>query len=296
MQLGLMVGLTAFSLIPVDAVSAVDTTSTETRTESILMSPASKRYDLKTSEAKTDKLRVVNDGQVAYDFAVYARPYSVNDESYVPDFTADAQNADAYKWVSFEKTSYRLEPGAFVEIPYTINVPAGATPGGHYGVVFAETQPGADQGGQSVVRKKRVGSIIYATVDGDVKTSGKALGVQVPFLQFKAPLRISERVSNAGNTDFIVKTNVEVADIFGGVKYRGQRDSSVLPSTTRNIISDWQDPSWIGLYKVTHSSDFLDTKNSSEHYVLLIPIWVYVTLGILIGARVLYGAARRRKK
>lgn len=294
MQLGLMVGLAVFSLVPLP-VSAVDD-SQRANTESILMSPASKRYDVKAGESLTDTLRVVNDGQVAYDFSVYARPYSVNDESYVPDFTAEAQNADAYKWVNFEKTSFRLEPGAFVEVEYTIRVPANATPGGHYGVLFAETQPSSDQAGQSVVRKKRVGSILYATVDGNVTQSGKSLGITIPFLQYNAPLAVSERVSNSGNTDFIVKTNVEVADIFGGVKYRGQRESAVLPSTTRNVVSNWQSPSWIGLYKVTYSSNFLDTKQSSTHFVLLVPVWVYVTLVALIGARVLYVVAQRRKK
>lgn len=294
MQLGLMVGLAVFSLVPTASVFAAEQTTTPT--ESILMSPASKRYELKTGEVKSDKLRIVNDGQIAYDFTMYARPYSVNDESYVPNFTAEGQNADAYKWVSFEKTSYRLEPGAFVEVPYTLRVPANATPGGHYGVLFAETQPGDDQNGQSVVRKKRVGSILYATVDGDVTTSGKSLGANVPFFQFKSPLAISERISNGGNTDFVVKTNVEITDIFGGLKYKGSRDATVLPATTRNVVSNWQDPSWLGLYKVSYDSSFLDSKQSSVHYVLLVPIWVYIVLVVLIGARVLYAVARRRKK
>ncbi len=294
MQLGLLGGLAAFSLSPISVASAAEDTSS--KTESILISPASKKYELKAGEAHDDKLRVVNDGQLAYDFTLYSRPYSVNDESYVPDFTADAQNADAYKWVRFQATSFRLEPGAFIEVPYTIRVPANATPGGHYGVIFAETQPGSDVGGQSVVRKKRVGSIIYATVDGDVSLSGKSLGTSIPFFQTKTPLQISERVSNSGNTDFLVKANVVVSDLFGGVKYRGVRESNVLPSTTRNIVSNWQDPSWIGFYRVTYDSEFLDTKQSSVHYVLFVPVWVYLVLVMLIVGRVGYALVRRKKK
>lgn len=293
-QLSLIGGLAAFFLLPSN-VSALES-PTSAQTESILISPASKKYELKAGEAREDKLRIVNDGQVAYDFTLYARPYSVNDESYVPDFTAEAQNADAYKWVRFDATSFRLEPGAFIEVPYTMRVPANATPGGHYGVIFAETQPGADQGGQSVVRKKRVGSIIYATVDGNVNLNGKALGITIPFFQTKTPLQISERVRNGGNTDFLVKTNVVVSDIFGGVKYRGVREANVLPSTTRKIVSNWQDPSWIGLYRVTYGSEFLDTKQSSVHYVLFVPVWVYLVLAILILGRVAYAVVQRKKK
>lgn len=296
MRTGLIVGLFACLAIPSVAAAAEQTQTATTATESILLSPASKRYELKAGATTQDKLRVVNDGQVGYDFTVYTRPYSVNDESYVPDFTATAQNADAYKWVTFEKTSYRLEPGAFVEVPYSVRVPANATPGGHYGVIFAETQPSADNSGGSVVRKKRVGSILYATIDGDITTAGKSQGLSVPFFQFNAPLKISERVTNSGNTDFVVSSDVRITDLFGGVKHVAQRESTVLPSTTRQIVNDWQSPSWIGLYKVSHSSKFLDSKTSSTSYVLLVPIWVYLTLGLLIGARILYAVVKRKKK
>lgn len=294
-KLGLFAGLFALMAgsVPVSAVEQTSTTTTPT--ESILLSPASKKYDLRAGETKTDSLRVVNDGAVAFDFAVYARPYFV-DESYEPDFTTKAQNADAYRWVSFEKTSFRLEPNEHVEVQYSIRVPSNATPGGHYGVIFVETQPGADSEGGSVVRKKRLGSIMYATVDGAIMTSGSSLGVDVPFLQFNAPLKISERIRNSGNTHFDVASKVVVSDLFGGVKYKTDTTSTVLPDRTKRVVNDWAQPSWIGVYKVAHTSSFLDNKQSSTHYVLLVPLWVYMTLGLLIGARILYAVAARKKK
>ena len=295
MQLGLFAGLLACMSLTTPAFAAEQTSSTATPTESILLSPASKKYELNAGDTKTDSLRVVNDGAVAFDFAVYARPYYV-DESYQADFTSKAQNADAYRWVSFEKTSFHLEPNEHVEVQYSVRVPSNATPGGHYGVIFVETQPGPDSASGSVVRKKRLGSIMYATVDGNITTSGKSLGVDVPFFQFSAPLRISERVRNSGNTHFDVQTNVKVTDIFGGVKYIVKSDSTILPDRTKRVVSDWADPSWIGLYKVTHTSSFLDTKHTSSHYVLLVPIWVYLTVGLLIGARTLYAVASRKKR
>lgn len=295
---GLIVGLFVCLVVPGVAAAAEQTQTTTTATESILLSPASKRYELKAGETTQDKLRVVNDGEVAYDFAVYTRPYSVTDETYDPIFetSKDRKDDDAYKWVTFEKTSYRLEPGAFVEVPYTIRVPAKAAPGGHYGVIFAETQPSSDNNGGSVVRKKRLGSIMRVTVDGDITISGKSLGSDIPFFQFNRPLRISERVTNTGNTDFDVSTEVKITDLFGGVKHVAQMESPIYPSTTRKIMSNWENPSWIGFYKVSHTSKFLDSNTSSTGYVLLVPIWVYLTLGLLIGARILYAVVKRKKR
>ena len=89
---------------------------------------------------------------------------------------------------------------------------------------------------------------------------------------------------------------VTISDVFGGVKYRADKEQFVLPGTTRRLINDWATPSWIGLYKVEQRAEFLDTKRSSSNYVLIVPVWVYLTLALLIVGRILYAVARRRKK
>lgn len=270
---------------------AVDTGSPS---ESILLSPTSKRYELASGATKRDSFKVVNDGISEFTFFVYARPYSVDNENYDANFDADVTNADAYKWVQFDTTSFQLKPGESTDVSYTIRVPADATPGGHYGVLFAETQPSEQANGTAIAQKKRVGAILYTTVDGNVTTAGKFLGVNVPLFQFSAPLKARQRVSNSGNTDFTVRTNVAVSDVFGGLKYRNEKDVTVLPSTTRAIQNDWPNPAWLGVYKVEQTAKFLDTTRSTTNYVILIPIWVYLTAALLIGARVLYAVVRRK--
>ncbi len=264
--------------------------------ENILLSPTKKRYEMATGESKQDSMKVVNDGSSPISFIVYARPYSVRNENYDPNYDSNAKNADAYKWVQFDKGSFDLAPGESVDIGFTVRVPQNATPGGHYGVLFAETQVLTQPGGTSIVQKKRVGSILYVTVKGDVKLSGDFVGETVPFFQTKAPVLINQRVANKGNTDFVVTSTVSVSDIFGGVKFKNQKESAVLPETTRAIDNSWANPAWIGLYRVEQSVAFLDTTKSTTNYVLLIPIWVYLTTALLIGARVLYAVAHRKRK
>lgn len=294
MQLGLIAGLTAFSLA-FTGTSAHAAEPSDTIIESIVLSPVSKHYEVDAGASTSDTFKVINDGKAAYDFVVYARPYSVSDESYQPDFISKPQNADAYKWVQFDKPSYHIEPGQTVEVSYTIRVPKGSTPGGHYGVLFAETQPSGETQGNVVKRTKRVGAILYMTVKGDVRTGGSLLGVDVPFLQFNRPLTTAQRVKNTGNVDFAATTNLKVYDLFGGQKFATTREYPVLPQTIRRAAVEWPDASWLGLYRVELTTSFLDTKSSSTHYVLLVPVWVYLTLGLLIGARVLYAVAQRKK-
>ena len=264
--------------------------------ESILLSPTSKRYELKAGSERKDTFTIVNDGQSAFDFVTYTRPYSVTDEQYTADFVSNAKNADAYKWVQFDQPSYQTTPGQTIEVPFTIRVPANATPGGHYGVLFAETLPSSASTGTGVKTKKRVGAIMYVTVEGDITRSGKVLETSVPFLQFSKPLRASQRIQNSGNTDFELKTQVRVSDVFGGVKYSNERSLAVLPNTVRQVESNWENPAWVGLYKITLNTDLLDNKTESTHYVLYVPVWIYIVLGLLIAIRVFYAAKTRKKR
>lgn len=296
----IVAGLGAGLLLVSSSAFAAEPTQSTGSNESILLTPTQKRYEVKPGEVKRDSLTVVNDGQLPYVFVVYARPYYVDSESYSPKFdtpaVSDIKIADTYRWVQFDQPSYQIQPGQSLDIPFTMRVPRNASPGGHYGVLFAETQPSqSPEAGNSVRRTKRVGAITYVTVDGNVTRNGKLESTSVPFFQFKKPVTASTRVSSSGNTDIVTKTSFTVSDVFGTVKFRNERELTVLPSTTRKIDSTWNGASWIGLYKVDLRTSFLNTTETSSHYVLLVPIWVYLTLVVLIGARIAYGLKRRRK-
>lgn len=277
-------------------VSSLSSSVAAAAPDSITLSPVGKRFEIEAGATRKDSFKVINDGQSAYNFTVYARPYSVKDELYTPDFSTDKQNADVFRWVQFDKSSYRLEAGGSVDVTYTVRVPANASPGGHYGVLFAETQPSNQTQGNAVERKKRVGSILYVTVDGDVKTGGRLLSTSVPFFQFGLPLTARQRVQNSGNTDFLVKNTMTVSDMFGQKKFVGEREVPVLPATTRDIAFEWPSANWLGVYRVDLRTTFLDTKNTSTQYVFMMPVWVYLVVALLIGARIAYAVSRHKRK
>lgn len=284
--------LLAFSFVMMGtSVSA----QTDDDLESITLSPVNKRYKIDAGSTQTDELTILNDGSTAYDFIVYGRPYSVSNEQYEPDFVQTPSNADAYKWVQFQQTKWRIEPGQTVKIPYTLRVPADATPGGHYGVIFAETQP-PQASSTSVIRKKRVGSILYATVNGTFTTGGQTLGTDIPFLQFRSPLKANTTIENTGNSDFEATLNYKVSDVFGNVKYEEQKLYAVLPQTTRKMTLEWRDSPWFGLYKVSLSSKYLDKDETNDSFVLMIPRWMLITTVVVIIGGGVYVALRRRHR
>jgi len=288
---GLLAGLLLMNSVPPLTASAAP------NVDRITISPVDKHYLLKPGEVKRDSFTVINDGSSAYNLAVYARPYSVGstDEDYSPNFSAQPPNADVYQWVQFDKSEYKLKPSEKVEVKYTVRVPQNATPGGHYGVLFAETQPLEANKNNSIMRRKRLGLIVYATVKGTFKTEGSNQAISIPPLQFKPPLTTSQTVTNTGNSDFTVTGTMNVYDAFGNRKYQLTKDYTLLPDSIRKMPFEWSDASWFGLYKVQLTTKYLKTISTKTSYVLMAPLWIYIVLGIIIIARISYAVSQRKK-
>ena len=271
--------------------------------ESLTLSPVNKKYNVDAGKTIEDSLTIINDGQVTYDFIVYARPYSLKkddkgnvDESYQADFTKTAENTDVYQWVQFKQAKYRLEAGASTKVDYTVRVPSNARPGGHYGVIFAESQPVGGVSGNSVLRNKRVGSILYTTINGANTLKGSVLSTEIPFWQFEPPLKMSSRIKNEGNTDFVDTINYRVKDVFGNVKYESTAEWALLPQTIRKVKLQWDKAAWLGVYRVEIDHKYLDKSELASGYVLILPRYILVIFTLLIVAGGGYGLYRRIKK
>lgn len=268
----------------------------EASQESITLSPVSRDFKVDAGTQVKNELTIINDGKLPYDFIVYSRPYSVLGEEYQSDYTKVRPNTDLYQWVRFEKTKYSIKPNETIKVPFTIVVPTSAAPGGHYGVIFAETQPSPEAQGTAVVRKKRVGMIAYTTVNGNYVNKGDFLDVSLPFWQVQPPMSADLRVQNTGNTDFKNSIRYTVKDLFGNVKYDAIKQYPVLPQTTRKINVAWNQSPWFGLFKVEITQKFLDKEKTTGGYVLMMPRFLPILLLVLLIAGGGYAFYRRRKK
>jgi hypothetical protein len=262
--------------------------------ERLTMSPTSKRQQLKPGSQLNDTFTVINDGQTAYDFKVYASPYYVKNEQYEPLFNTQAGQRDASPWVQFQQKNFTLNPGQRLEVPYTILVPANTAPGGHYAVLFAETISKANPRTTGIGRNKRVGSVLLANVEGTVKRSGSVIDNSTSFLQLSPPLTASLRIRNDGNIDFDSKVTMQVYDVLGRLKYRTQNTFVIFPNTTRRTQVVWNEVPFVGIYRVNQTAELLGRTETSSKYVLIMPSWMIITLIIIIGATVAGFFVRRR--
>lgn len=261
--------------------------------EEITISPTTKKYTIEAGESTSGTIKVINTGAVEFDFKVYSRPYSVSGSTYNPDYSDEnAPRADAFDWVTFEVTEGTLQPRESQEIKYTVEVPEDASLGGHYAVLFAETQP-KENTGEQVVRKKRIGSVLRVNTGGDVNEQGSVTQSSIPWYQSQPPITTTIDVKNDGNVDFTAESTILVSDVFGNVKYSSNKSNVIYPDTTRTIDQNWDGVSWLGLYKVEISTMYLDTEFRDTQYVLVMPRWT-IALAVIFIIGGAYAAYIRR--
>lgn len=276
-RLATYIAVFALLLVPTPALAATDD-------ETITLSPTAKRYTVDPGQTVSDSIKVTNTGGKAFSFITYARPYFVQGENYTPVFDTVNKQTDAYRWVTFEGATYSVKPGQVVKIPFTLTVPKNAASGGHYGVIFAETQPSSEsQDKNQVFRKKRVGALLYVTVKGNNVVKGSVESTAISPFQTQPPLATQSKVKNEGNVDFVDKAKIEVRDVFGQLKYAYEREVTVLPSTTRNVEFKWEDASTFGLYNVSVTHNLFDKQETKTSFVVMFPVWaIIVLLGLIV--------------
>jgi len=274
---GLLVALFFIALLP-----TVAHAEGEAAIDTIALTPTTKRINVKAGERITDSFTIINSGQTAYDFKVYAKPYSVKDAGYEPIFNQETDFSDAYKWVSLPSITYHLVPGQKINVPFDLIVSAGARSGGHYGAIFAEAQGASIEGQSGITNNKAVGMLLYVNVAGSSVTSGSLKSVDMPWYQPAAPLSATATISNSGETDFITKVTFAVMDIAGDVKYQTSNEYPVLPKTDRSVKFSWDKSPWFGLYKARISTEVLGKTDTKETYVVIAPRWLLFAAGLAI--------------
>lgn len=285
--------LCTLAVITVTAAPAAASAQSEA-IEKITLSPSSRSIKADAGTTVTGSMEVLNSGTTTFNFRVYAAPYGVVDELYDPEFTGKYSKADADKWVTFQTTRYTLKPGQQQVVPYSLNVPANAASGGHYGVVFAETEAQA-VGDTGLQRQKRVGHILYVTINGSIQRGGTLEGFSLPFWQTSPPLISTARVANTGNVDFETDVTTTAKDMLGRTKFTYRGDPIVLPDTTRLIEMNWKDAPTFGLFNVSQTVRILGQDHKNSSFVLIAPRWFPLAILLIILAGAGYAISKKYK-
>lgn len=236
--------------------------------QSITITPTSLDKTINPGDTLSGTVQVLNQADSAFDYKVYAAPYSVTGEDYDPSFTSIPGAADVASWFRLKATKNHLEPYTVSDLKYSITVPKDTKPGGYYAVIFAETESKSEVSG--VTTQKRVGTVVYIKVAGQITEAGEIASWQVNWLQ-EPPLTQTLRISNNGSVHFAATVSTTVQDLFGDPKLRYTQKRNILPEKTRRIPIVWEKTPQLGVFKVSGTVSFLgQTTRLPTKYVLVI--------------------------
>ncbi len=123
--------------------------------------------NLKPGTVVTDHVAVTNYSKMPVTFQIYATDAFETSTGSLGLLAAKDKPADVGSWVKFLKNSVTLAPSASAIEPFTLTVPASATPGDHTGGIIGAVRvsaPGA--GGSQVIVDRRIAAPLYLRVLG----------------------------------------------------------------------------------------------------------------------------------
>jgi hypothetical protein len=203
-------------------------------------------YTVDPGSTVTDSVSLWNYSDVAMNFHVYATDAYNNRSGEFTLLPGSAKPKDAGNWIVLQ-TSYLTVPARTrVDIPISITVPAGATPGDHAaGVVAASNTSTGDQGSANAVIERRTGSRVYVRVKGNVNpklvVENLTTDYSGSFNPLDGKLGVDYTVRNTGNVRLSAKQQLEVKDVLGRTvaSRNGKLLEDILPGATVTLHEEF---------------------------------------------------------
>ena len=118
-------------------------------------------YDLPPGGTVGDALYVANRSPQPITLTVYAADGFLTEDGALDILAGGVASTDLGSWVQIETAELTLDSGASAEVPFTIAVPADASPGDYAAGVVASMLVTADNG---TITERRLGSRVHLRV------------------------------------------------------------------------------------------------------------------------------------
>lgn len=195
----------------------------------VTISPPKFEFTLNPGQTVTGEIKVVNNEKNELKLVSEVQDFIAGSgETGQPQFIDPAKNDASIslgRWVNVADKEFSLKAGETKLVKFTITVPMGAEPGGHYGTIFFSPPAGAGQ----IAIIQKIGALALVRVAGEVKEKGNLEtfgtyvlarpdtfeGAQAKNFYEKFPINFVVRYRNDGNVHLKPQGKIEITNLFG---------------------------------------------------------------------------------
>ncbi|OGI61745.1 hypothetical protein A2645_01275 [Candidatus Nomurabacteria bacterium RIFCSPHIGHO2_01_FULL_39_9] len=212
------------------------------KTNALTVSPPTIEVIAAPGQTASGEFVLYNEEPTAKIFYSSFEKFEASGETGAPNFTPSDE--DLPTWI---KTSAKVElkSGEKKKVNFEINVPADATPGGHFAAIFWSATPSDSEGVNAVSVGAKVGILVLLKVAG---LTEEAAGI-IEFSTLGAknfytarPVEFFYRFQNSGNDRVKPFGQISIKNITGIVKTvinANSAEGNVLPQSIRKFETSW---------------------------------------------------------
>jgi len=206
----------------------------------------------------------------------------------------NSEKGDIASWIE-PLASVTLAPGAQKIIPFIINLPKDASPGGHFAVIWwSSSAPGKT--GQQLSIVTRAGVLVYLRVSGEIHTKAGIVSFETEGNRIffsKLPIHFNVLFKNEGNAYEKPQGTLIFYNIFGGESIKvkvNEFGSQVLPRSQKILAVEVAgDRFLLGPYRAVIDLTYGDNIHlKASKWIWLVPlkaiIWIIAIIILLICA------------
>ncbi|MCL5407697.1 MAG: hypothetical protein M1429_04335 [Patescibacteria group bacterium] len=229
--------------------------SSKAANRGIQISPLTFNLDIPTNGTGSGKIIVTNLNNADLNYALEVENFAgVTDDGAVT-FAGKEEQGDVTTladWFTFDAPKEgTIPPNKDKEINFTIQIPQGAEPGGHYAAIFAREVKKSPTGQAEVGIASRVGALVLVSVPGQTSKTAEITDFTYPKFVWRGPNEFTMKVLNTGTVHFDSQANVELKSIIGTTTNVDMGKHTLIPKNTRSYIGNWATKYPFGYYKVT---------------------------------------------
>lgn len=272
----------------------------------ITVTPVKDEFTVNPGGTSVRTVRVIN--PISQTMTLYPRvmDFTTDNEKGQPVFYTPKDRTSTYalsQWVTFSKPFIRVAPNEEEKFEVTITAPANAEPGGHYGaILFSTEEPKLDEDVSQIGVVGLVGTLLLATVPGDITEKLLLEDFDAPVFLISPPANFSARINNVGNIHSKPVGEIKIRNWSGNVVQTlkvNEGNSNVLPESKRRFDNTWEfDWKTIGKFNATLALTYglPEQQLAASRTFIVIPLWLIIAIVALLLIISTLIVTRRRKR